>query len=159
MCCATSRPNVSGGEPALNGEMILMALVGNGSDAAADSMGRPPAMLAARKSAKDLVMLRIMARRVIRTCTHKHCRSTTQGRHRFAGNAPTGDIRTYSITSFAMSRRSRLIGTPTAFAVLRLITNSKSSDCKTGRSAGFSPLRTLAVYMPTWRYACVSFVP
>ncbi len=27
-CCAISRPNESGGEPALNGEMILIGLAG-----------------------------------------------------------------------------------------------------------------------------------
>src|SRR5262249_15674499 len=47
----------------------------------------------------------------------------------------------HSITSSA--RASRLSGTvrPSAFAVLRLITNSNFVGCWTGRSAGFSPLR------------------
>ena len=48
---------------------------------------------------------------------------------------------------FALSlpaRASRAGGTsmPSALAVLRLMTNSKRDDCTTGKSAGFSPLRT-----------------
>jgi hypothetical protein len=47
----------------------------------------------------------------------------------------------HSITSSAVA--SSLSGTvrPSAFAVLRLITNSSFVACMTGRSAGFSPLR------------------
>jgi len=47
----------------------------------------------------------------------------------------------HSITSSA--RASRLSGTvrPSAFAVLRLITNSYFVGACTGRSAGFSPLK------------------
>ena len=50
-------------------------------------------------------------------------------------------IALYSITSSA--RASRLSGTvrPSAFAVLRLMTNSYLVGACTGRSAGFSPLR------------------
>src|SRR5215211_1585030 len=49
--------------------------------------------------------------------------------------------RTYSITSSA--RASKVGGTvrPRAFAVFRLITSSNLVGCRTGRSAGFSPLR------------------
>ena len=47
----------------------------------------------------------------------------------------------YSITSSALT--SSVFGTlkPSAFAVLRLMTNSNLVGCITGRSAGFSPLR------------------
>jgi hypothetical protein len=47
----------------------------------------------------------------------------------------------YSITSSA--RASSVGGTsrPSAFAVLRLMTNATRVDCSTGKSAGFSPLR------------------
>ena len=46
----------------------------------------------------------------------------------------------YSISSSA--RASRVCGmvSPRAFAVLRLMTNSKRDDCTMGKSAGFSPL-------------------
>ena len=47
----------------------------------------------------------------------------------------------YSITSSASDRRLSEILTPSAFAVLRLITNSNLVTCITGRLAGFSPLR------------------
>src|SRR5262245_28580542 len=48
----------------------------------------------------------------------------------------------HSMTSSA--RASSLSGTvrPSAFAVLRLMTSSNLVGCRTGRSAGFSPLRT-----------------
>src|SRR5262245_49576560 len=48
----------------------------------------------------------------------------------------------HSITSSA--RPSRMIGkvSPSVFAVLRLMTSSILTACTTGRSAGFSPLRT-----------------
>src|SRR4051812_20582707 len=50
--------------------------------------------------------------------------------------------RTHSITSSASAKS--LSGTVKlrAFAVLRLMMNSNLVDCKTGRLAGFSPLRT-----------------
>ena len=37
------------------------------------------------------------------------------------------------------------ISSPSALAVLRLMTNSNLADCWTGRSAGLAPLRTLPV--------------
>jgi hypothetical protein len=58
----------------------------------------------------------------------------------------------YSITSSA--RASSMGGTfmPSAFAVLRLITSSNLVDCAIGKSAGFSPLRTLPTRIPCWPY-------
>jgi hypothetical protein len=47
----------------------------------------------------------------------------------------------YSITSSAATSKVCGITRPSALAVLRLITNSNLVGCKTGRSAGFSPLR------------------
>ena len=47
----------------------------------------------------------------------------------------------YSITSSAIARRPGGKVRPNGLAVLRLITNSNLVDRKTGRSAGFSPLR------------------
>src|SRR5262249_22732991 len=65
----------------------------------------------------------------------------------------------HSITSSA--RASRVIGKVrlSAFAVLRLITNSVFVDCWTGRAAGFSPLRMRPMYMPARRYASVTLAP
>src|SRR5262245_57885674 len=51
----------------------------------------------------------------------------------------------HSITSSAsVSRLSEML-TPSALAVLRLITSSNLVGCRTGRSAGLAPLRMLAV--------------
>src|SRR5262249_28524662 len=47
----------------------------------------------------------------------------------------------HSITSSARASSLSGISRPSAFAVLRLISNSNFVDCWTGRSAGFSPLR------------------
>jgi hypothetical protein len=47
----------------------------------------------------------------------------------------------YSITSSAIESTPDGIARPRAFAVLRLITSSSFVGRKTGRSAGFSPLR------------------
>jgi hypothetical protein len=51
----------------------------------------------------------------------------------------------YSITSSARTRSAVGIISPSAFAVLRLMTSSTLTACWTGRSAGFSPFnRVLA---------------
>src|SRR5262245_48359373 len=54
---------------------------------------------------------------------------------------PKADIGPYSITSLACASSAGGTVMPSAFAVLRLITNSYLVDACTGRSAGFSPLR------------------
>jgi hypothetical protein len=51
----------------------------------------------------------------------------------------------HSITSSARALNIGGNSNPTAFAVFRLITSSNLTDCITGRSAGLSPLRILAV--------------
>ena len=48
----------------------------------------------------------------------------------------------YSINSSARAARVGGTSRPSAFAVLRLITNSNLVDCTTGRSTGLAPLRT-----------------
>jgi hypothetical protein len=53
----------------------------------------------------------------------------------FAGAFP------YSITSSASESRLSEILTPSALAALRLTKNSNLDGCRTGRSAGFAPLR------------------
>src|SRR5215471_394886 len=65
----------------------------------------------------------------------------------------------HSITSPAMASSPGGKLRPNALAVLRLITNSNLTDRKTGRSAGFSPLRIRPVYTPAWRYASLRLVP
>src|SRR6516165_1569136 len=52
-----------------------------------------------------------------------------------------GNLRRYSITSSTRARSVGGISRPSAFAVLRLITNSNLVGSITGRSPGFSPLR------------------
>src|SRR5262245_41695749 len=47
----------------------------------------------------------------------------------------------HSITSSAATCSVGGTARPSAFAVLRFITNSNLVGCKTGKSAGFSPLR------------------
>jgi hypothetical protein len=51
----------------------------------------------------------------------------------------------HSITSSAATCSVSGTFKPSAFAALRLMTSSNLVGCKTGRSAGFSPLRTLPV--------------
>ena len=51
----------------------------------------------------------------------------------------------HRITSSARSSSNCGIVRPSAFAVLRLITSSNFVGCRTGRSAGFAPLRILPV--------------
>src|SRR4051812_38630034 len=51
----------------------------------------------------------------------------------------------HSITSSARASNVGGISRLSAFAVLRLMINSTLVDCTTGRSAGFSPLRTRPV--------------
>src|SRR5215472_12517293 len=63
---------------------------------------------------------------------HDRCRAAEQRDERAAF---------HSITSSASASSLSGILRPSAFAVLRLITNANLMDCITGRSAGFSPLR------------------
>src|SRR6516225_2709640 len=65
----------------------------------------------------------------------------------------------HSITSSAMASSPGGKLRPNALAVLRLITKSNLIDCMTGKSTGFSPLRTRPVYTPAWRYASLRLVP
>src|SRR5262249_35756616 len=71
------------------------------------------------------------------------------GRQRRNNNAPThdGDERSPVHHSMIWSARPRTDGgmvSPSAWAVLRLITSSNLVGCSTGRSAGFAPLRILS---------------
>ena len=57
----------------------------------------------------------------------------------------------YSITSSARASSVGGIVRPSAWAVLRLIASSYLVGACTGRSAGFSPLRTRSTYPAAWR--------
>src|SRR6185437_16035797 len=57
-CCATSRPNASGGEPALNGEMMRRGRLGNESALAVQL----PARASMTVTAPHSVMVRLNAR-------------------------------------------------------------------------------------------------
>lgn len=61
------------------------------------------------------------------------------------GEASQADLgQTYSITSSARNKVAVGSVIPIAFAVFRLIANSKRSGCSTGRSAGFAPRKIFA---------------
>src|SRR3954463_1852320 len=60
--------------------------------------------------------------------------------------------RTHSITSSARPSTLSGTGSPSAFAVLRLITSSYLVGACTGRSAGFSPLRMRSTYSAARRF-------
>jgi len=69
---------------------------------------------------------------------------------RHGGNRRTAEQRDefpppHSITSSASESTSGGMESPSALAVLRLITSSNLVDVSTGRSAGFAPLRIFAV--------------
>src|SRR3981189_1924767 len=53
-------------------------------------------------------------------------------------------LMTYSITQSARPRSYGGIVSPSALAVLRLMTSSNCVGCSTGRSAGLAPLRILS---------------
>src|SRR5215469_4266228 len=57
--------------------------------------------------------------------------------------AKSGHSLFYSMISSASAERFGGTSMPSALAVLRLMTNSNLTDCTTGKSAGFSPLRIL----------------
>src|SRR5262249_14650443 len=65
----------------------------------------------------------------------------------------------HSITSSARDIKLSENFTPSALAVLRLITNSNLVGCMTGRSAGLAPFRTRPAYTPTWRYTSGRSMP
>ena len=56
-------------------------------------------------------------------------------------------LMTYSMTRSARSRSDPGIVSPSALAVLRLITMSNFLGCSTGRSPGLAPLRILSTYV------------
>src|SRR5262249_31922140 len=65
----------------------------------------------------------------------------------------------HSITSSAISRKSRVMGRPSAFAAFRLITSSNLVGCCTGNSAGLAPLRILSMYGAVCRARSARLAP
>src|SRR5712692_8892072 len=82
------------------------------------------------------------------------CREVPRAAFTHRGKQPI-----YSITSSASANSDGGTVRPIIFAVCRLTTNSNFVARKTGRSDGFSPLRTRAVYMPAKRARSIKFVP
>src|SRR5262245_18089429 len=70
----------------------------------------------------------------------------------FKGRAD-GGARGHSITRSARSRSVCGIVSPSAFAVLRLMTSANLVGCSTGRSAGLAPLRMRSTYVVERRHA------
>src|SRR6516162_4492505 len=84
----------------------------------------------------------------------RQIRSTSDSGHRgeperppFSANSRSEQVQqiqqAYSITSSASESRLSETLTPSALAVLTLITNSNLVGCRIGRSAGLAPLRIL----------------
>ena len=61
-----------------------------------------------------------------------------------AAGSRTATACAYSMTSSARASKVGGTGMPSAFAVFRLMTNSKFVACSIGRSAGLAPLRSLS---------------
>jgi hypothetical protein len=89
----------------------------------------------------------------------------------FSGLAPTADVtgraltlpgrartaikHSHSITSSAVASRVGGMESPSALAVLRLMTNSNLVGCSTGRSAGFAPVKILCTNVAACRYETI----
>ena len=56
------------------------------------------------------------------------------------------ELNTYSMTLSARASSVGEMTIPSAFAVLRFITNSNLVGCETGRSAGFRPFKIKSTY-------------
>src|SRR5712671_1228078 len=67
--------------------------------------------------------------------------------------------RTHSITSSARCCKNHGTSSPSAFAVLRLMTSSNFVGCSTGRSAGLAPLKILSTNTARRRYTSARFAP
>src|SRR5262249_30596074 len=80
---------------------------------------------------------------------HRVCLATFATQSANSGIARCNNLRGYSITSSASNWIELGTSMPSALAVRTLMTNSNLLDCKTGRSAGFAPLRIRPVEMPT----------
>ena len=80
----------------------------------------------------------------IREAGWEHVWDLALSRHAITAAGALGTIKTcarYSITLFAIASSDDGIVRPIAFAAFRLIANSNLVAIRTGRSAGFSPLR------------------
>src|SRR5215469_10498400 len=87
----------------------------------------------------------ISKRRAAGETDHRHRRllraSRERPRHRCAGQQRDERAAPHSMTSSAVCRNGSGMVTPSAFAVLRLMTSSYLVGCWTGRSLAFAPLK------------------
>ena len=65
----------------------------------------------------------------------------------------------YSITSSVIRRNSRVIVSPSSFAVFKLMTSSNLVGCSTGSSEGLAPLRILSTNGAAARNKSAKFAP
>jgi hypothetical protein len=77
----------------------------------------------------------------------------------FRTHAPQQATGCYSITSSARTSSVGGTSSPSALAVLRLITSSNLVGCSTGSSAGFAPFRILSTNGAVCRARSSRFVP
>ena len=68
-------------------------------------------------------------------------------------------IPAYSISSSAMLSKPEEMVSPSALAVFMLMASSNLVGCKTGRSAGFLPIRIWPVRVPPCWYSSAALAP
>ena len=89
---------------------------------------------------------------LLRTCGKRPaCSSATEQRNKLPPP--------HSITSSAISRKSRVKVRPSAFAAFRLMTSSNLVGCCTGSSAGLAPFRILSTYVAVCRARSARLAP
>ncbi len=71
----------------------------------------------------------------------------------------TAKIPAYSISSSAMLSKPEEMVSPSALAVLMLMASSNLVGCRTGRSAGFLPIRIWPVRVPPCWYSSAELAP
>jgi hypothetical protein len=86
-------------------------------------------------------------------------RRRTMSRWANSGCERSQQIASYSITSSTRRRNDSGIGTPSAFAVMRLMTRSNLVGCSTGISSGFAPRRILSTWSAVRRNRSEKFGP
>src|SRR5262249_25651172 len=114
-----------------------------------------PTQLLQRLLERSDVGLRAWIARVVAALKHAdtpHSLGLLRTRHhrpRCCPGKPRDELApSHSITSSARASSEGGMVSPSALAVLRLITNSNFVACRIGKSAGLVPCRIRAVYMP-----------
>src|SRR5262245_30654695 len=99
----------------------------------------------------------------IEKAQHRHCRLLRPCRDRPCRRRPAEQrdelAPLHSITSSARARSVVGTSSPSALAVLRLITSSNLVGCWTGSSAGFSPRRMRSIYETARLYRSITSGP